>query len=180
MTNRNDVFLKPVARDDIEPFCDLMKEAFGASAPPASSPDPEMPPENEVRDYFERPEGHVMWVMEGESRVGGVVVEVGTKSGRNMLVWFFIAPDLHSHGLGTKAWYAIERQWPETRVWGLGTPYCDKRDLNFYINKCGFHVVEFFNEHHLDLATNENGLLSGRSGQQEESFWFEKNMMLLD
>lgn len=28
------------------------------------------------------------------------------------------------------------------------TPYFEVRNIHFYVNKCGFHIVEFFNEHH--------------------------------
>lgn len=26
------------------------------------------------------------------------------------------------------------------------------RNIHFYVNKCGFHIVEFFNEHHPDTS----------------------------
>ena len=29
-------------------------------------------------------------------------------------------------------------------------PHFDRRNIHFYINRCGFHAVEFFNEHHPD------------------------------
>lgn len=176
MTDRNAVFLAPVTKDSIESFCALMKDAFEASAVP-SPLDPEMPPEDEVKEYFKSPDGHVMWIVENGCRIGGAVVETNAEPGRNMLVRFFIAPHLHSRGLGTKAWHAIERHWPETRIWELGTPYCDKRNLNFYINKCGFHVVEFFNEHHPELVEGEDARCREESGlPEEDSFRFEKLM----
>ena len=37
---------------------------------------------------------------------------------------------------------------PDVREWELGTPYFEVRNIHFYVNKCGFHIVEFFNEHH--------------------------------
>jgi hypothetical protein len=30
------------------------------------------------------------------------------------------------------------------------TPYFEKRNIHFYVNRCGFHIVEFFNSHHPD------------------------------
>ena len=28
------------------------------------------------------------------------------------------------------------------------TPYFETRNIHFYVNRCGFHIVEFFNERH--------------------------------
>ena len=30
--------------------------------------------------------------------------------------------------------------------------YFEVRNIHFYVNKCGFHIVEFFNEHHPDTS----------------------------
>ena len=38
----------------------------------------------------------------------------------------------------------------KTIAWETITPYFEKRNVHFYVNKCGFHIVEFFNEHHPD------------------------------
>ena len=36
---------------------------------------------------------------------------------------------------------------PKIEVWETFTPYFDRRNIHFYINRLGFHAVEFFNEH---------------------------------
>ncbi len=35
-------------------------------------------------------------------------------------------------------------------VWETGTPYFERRNIHFYVNKCGFHIVEYYNEKHPD------------------------------
>ena len=35
-------------------------------------------------------------------------------------------------------------------VWETVTPYFEKRNIHFYVNRCGFHIVEFFNKYHPD------------------------------
>lgn len=30
------------------------------------------------------------------------------------------------------------------------TPYFEKRNIQFYVNRSGFHIVEFFSSHHPD------------------------------
>lgn len=59
-------------------------------------------------------------------------------------------PSNHSRGLGLSAWKAIEAQYPDTVLWETATPYFEKRNIHFYVNKFGFHIVEFYNEHHPD------------------------------
>ena len=68
----------------------------------------------------------------------------------NELLLFYVNVDCHSKGIGAAAWQAIEARYPQTKVWETVTPYFEKRNLHFYINKCGFHAVEFFNPHHKD------------------------------
>ena len=60
----------------------------------------------------------------------------------------YINPDCHSRGIGQTVWRMIEEKYPETKVWETHTPYFEKRNIHFYVNKCGFHIVEFYNPHH--------------------------------
>ena len=43
--------------------------------------------------------------------------------------------------------------YPQVKAWSTITPYFEKRNIHFYVNRCGFHIVEFFNSHH--PMTNE-------------------------
>ena len=36
---------------------------------------------------------------------------------------------------------------PETKVWETCTPYFEKRNIHFYVNKCGFQIDQFWCEH---------------------------------
>lgn len=62
----------------------------------------------------------------------------------------FTSPHAHSKGIGYAAWSEIEKTYPQVRVWGLVTPYFKTRNIHFYVNRYGFHIVEFFNSHHPD------------------------------
>lgn len=86
-------------------------------------------------------------LMDGE-KVGGVVLKV--EGERGDLELLFVSPRIHSKGVGYAAWRAVERLHPEVRVWETVTPYFEKRNIHFYVNRCGFHIVEFFNAHHPD------------------------------
>ena len=87
-------------------------------------------------------------IMLGNEKVGGVVISVAENRGELELL--FVSPKAHSKGIGYKAWCEVERLHPEVMVWETVTPYFEKRNIHFYVNRCGFHIVEFFNSHHPD------------------------------
>ena len=43
---------------------------------------------------------------------------------------------------------AIEKYYPDAELWETHTPYFERRNIHFYVNKCGFRIVEFFSEYH--------------------------------
>ena len=102
--------------------------------------------------------------------VGGLVLQINEKTQHNHLDLLFVSPDVHSQGIGYAAWQEVEKLYPETKVWETCTPYFEKRNIHFYINKCGFHAVEFFGEFNRD--PNEEDCGEGPS----EMFRFEKRM----
>jgi len=69
----------------------------------------------------------------------------------------------------------VEQLHPEVTVWETVTPYFEKRNIHFYVNRCGFHIVEFYNSHHPDPNDPD-------AGQQMDEqfpdgmFRFEKRM----
>ena len=88
-------------------------------------------------------------------KVGGVVIRVEGESGELELL--FVNPEVHSKGIGYSAWCLIEQLHPEVTVWETVTPYFEKRNIHFYVNRCGFHIVEYFNSHHPDPNDPDSG-----------------------
>ena len=84
-------------------------------------------------------------LLNGE-RVGGAVISV--KGNHGELELLFVNSEVHSKGIGYAAWCLIEQLHPEVTVWGTTTPYFEKRNIHFYVNRCGFHIVEYFCPHH--------------------------------
>lgn len=78
--------------------------------------------------------------------VGGAVIRVSGSHGDLELL--FISPESHSKGVGYAAWCEIEKLHPEVEVWETLTPYFETRNIHFYVNRCGFHIVEYLNKHH--------------------------------
>ena len=100
---------------------------------------------------------------------GGVVVRINGDKGDLELL--FVPPRVHSKGIGYAAWCEIERMYPQVKVWETVTPYFEKRNIHFYVNRCGFHIVEFFNSHHLDPNDPD-----GDNLMNDGMFRFEKVM----
>ena len=104
---------------------------------------------------------------------GGLVIRVdGDKGDLDLL---FVSPKSHSKGIGYAAWCEVEKLHPEVTVWETVTPYFEKRNIHFYVNRCGFHIVEFFNSHHRDPNDPDTG---GSEDEQfpEGMFRFEKRI----
>ena len=88
-------------------------------------------------------------VLNGE-KVGGAIVKIDKETGHNHLEILFVSPEEHTKGIGFGAWQEIEALYPQTKIWETCTPYFEKRNIHFYVNKCGFHIVEFYNEFNID------------------------------
>ncbi len=93
-------------------------------------------------------DGEAYRIMLDDQPVGGVIIKVD--GNRGDLEILFVSPRVHSKGIGYAAWCAVEKLHPEVKVWETVTPYFEKRNIHFYVNRCGFHIVEFFNSHHPD------------------------------
>ena len=61
--------------------------------------------------------------------------------------------------------------YPETKVWETHTPLFEKRNIHFYVNKCGFKIVEYLSEKYNNHHEKEGGLPGG-----EDFFRLEKVM----
>lgn len=116
-------------------------------------------------------------IREDEKMVGGLVLKIDEKTQHNKLELLFVHPRAHSKGIGYAAWQEVERLYPEAKVWETCTPYFETRNIHFYVNKCGFHIVEFFNSHHSDPHDPETGEENNHEGEDFDGmFRFEKQM----
>lgn len=102
-------------------------------------------------------EGAAYRIRENGKPVGGLILKIDEQTQHNELEILFVSPDCHSKGVGYAAWCEVERLYPDTVVWETCTPYFEKRNIHFYVNKCGFQIVEFFCEYHRDPYEDGNG-----------------------
>lgn len=123
-------------------FAVAVIEAFG------SLPGGPIPSDEDLDQAIHAPKAVVLRILCDGRKVGGAVLTIDTGTQRNSLDLFFLKRGEEGQGIGLKAWRAIERRYPETIAWQTHTPYFEKRNIHFYVNKCGFKIVEFFNRHH--------------------------------
>ena len=173
------VTLSPAMKEDLPVFKQELQEAFmkglQESFPEQKDPTKMGPiPSDEdfqhsltAKDFVVR-----QLVLNGE-RIGGVVLKINNNTHRNEVYFLYTKANAHGKGLGTKAWEAIESAFPETKVWELHTPYFEKRNIHFYLNQCGFKIVEFY--HRGNPGPNVEGE-EPKSDEEFEFFRFEKVM----
>ncbi len=161
------IALEQVGTDDLSAYKALMRRSFEERVRELfGAPDAAPVPAQEDIDRA-RGEGADLWhIVADGTRAGGAVVSAA-ENGKYRLDFLFLAPEAHGKGLGRRAWNAIEAMYPQARVWELYTPCFEKRNIHFYINVCGFRVVEYFNPRHPDPHAPDG----------EEFFRFEKELM---
>ena len=145
--------LRPLAPDDREQFILDNQEAFNYGAlEEFGLRDDHFEEDGEIisRKTIEASidGGEAYRIMRCGEPVGGVIIKV--EGDRGDLDILFVSPRVHSKGIGYAAWCAVEQLHPEVTVWETVTPYFEKRNIHFYVNRCGFHIVEFYNSHHPD------------------------------
>ena len=90
--------------------------------------------------------GEAYRIIADDKIVRGAVIKVSGSHGDLELL--FIKPEVHSKGIGYAAWCEIENLHPEVTVWETFTSCFETRNIHFYVNRCGFHIVEYLNKHH--------------------------------
>ena len=153
-------------RDLQEAFAKAVTEAFG------SIPDEMIPSDEDIEESFSAPGAVTYHILSDGNKVGGAVLAIDEATHHNSLDLFYISTKEHGRGIGYKAWRAIEERYPDTRVWETHTPYFEKRNIHFYVNKCGFKIVEYYNMYNPDPHRADKEGLPGDG----ELFRFEKIM----
>ena len=106
--------------------------------------------------------------------VGGLILQIDRQHAKGELEILFVNPEAHSKGIGQAAWKAVESMHPEIRVWETITPYFEKRNIHFYVNRLGFHIVEFWNKYQHGPAVPED--IEENWSEDDEMFVFRKFM----
>ena len=142
--------LKKIGSPEIEFFQQKMVESFqsGVSERFGDLSAAPIPPEDDLSRCCQNENCDLRAIMLDGVPAGAVVIEKNDRTGRYSLDLFFIFSEFINKHIGSKAWQLIEKTYSNARVWETHTPYFERRNIHFYVNKCGFKIVEFFNEFH--------------------------------
>lgn len=169
----NSVSLAVADASDFPAFKKELQEAFAIAviAEYGELPDGPIPDDEDLDKSMSTPGAIVLRILSDGRKVGGAVVTINEETHHNTLDLFFLDVDEHGHGLGHKAWLAIEARYPQTITWQTHTPYFEKRNIHFYVNKCGFKIIAFHHAKYPDLHQPGPSDLP-----DDEGFLFEKVM----
>ena len=177
---KTDVMLVPLTEEDREAFIKDNQWAFKYGATKEfGMRDNHFEEEGEIisRATIEQAidHGEAYRIVCDGKKVGGVIIRV--EGNRGDLEILFVNPDVHSKGIGYAAWCAVEKMHPEVNVWETVTPYFETRNIHFYVNRCGFHIVEFYNSHHPEPNNPAEGHYEvEEDGSMDGMFRFEKRI----
>ena len=174
---KNELILLPLDEADVPEFKREMQRAFQIGYEQVFGPcsDAVLPDADVERSL--RAEGAAAYVVRWRDRMaGGAIVRIDRVTGHNHLELLFVRVGMQGGGVGQALWSALEERYPETVVWETCTPYFEKRNLHFYVNCCGFHIVEFFHPQHR-FPGEEGEYHGGMSDEAADYFFrFEKRM----
>lgn len=171
------ITLEFVREEELEDLKKKIQEAFGeAVVKEFGQQDGPIPDDEDIDKAFHAPDAVVCHLVESGHKIGGAVLSIHTETQHNSLDFFFISPEYQNKGFGYAAWKAIEERYPDTKIWETVTPYFEKRNIHFYVNRCGFKIVEFWNQNHPDPHECEEFTEGELPVGYDESFRFEKIM----
>ena len=165
--------LLPLAQTDINKFKQDIQEAFQKGFEDVyGKTDGIILPEKDI-DRSLNEKGSVAYkaILDGEF-IGGTVVVINEETQHNHLDLLYVKHGTQTKGIGFEIWKTIETLYPKTKVWETCTPYFEKRNIHFYVNKCGFHIIEFLNEKNPGKDKPEDFIGDGGDGM----FVFQKQM----
>ena len=177
------VSLVPLTEDDKEQFIIENQRAFKFGAleefglrDEHIDDDGEIISRKTIDESLSAKENEAYWIVADGRKAGGVIVKIDKETNHNHLEILFTVPEEHSKGIGYGAWQAVEALHPETEVWETCTPYFEKRNIHFYVNKCGFQIDEFWCEHFQSSHSMPDDEEHDGSEGPDEMFHFVKRM----
>ena len=84
---------------------------------------------------------YTSYSISSDGRILGAVIVIVRSDRVIYLENIFTDPLFHDKGLGSQTWDFLLKRFPNTCLWQTETPGYSKRNHNFYINKCGFHLI---------------------------------------
>ena len=166
----DEIKLQPLLFEQRDDFIRRNQQAFMKAAVETFGPqEKEVISREDILRSLDDPKEEIFRILLNGQVVGGVSLCIDRETQYNSLDLLFLDPEIHSQNIGFRVWNMIETMYPKTKVWETHTPYFETRNIHFYVNKCGFQIVEFFNPKHPEKHTAD-------TPGGEFFFRFEKHM----
>lgn len=140
---------EPLTEEMIPTLAPIMKRAFDEDARIHLGEDDGGPPGYDdgslLRKNISSPNATAFQISLDGVPAGGFILFLDHPAKRGYLGVIFLDPACENRGLGTRVWNWVESKYPDIAVWELDTPAFSRRNHNFYVNKCGFHIVRIEN-----------------------------------
>ncbi len=145
MKYENNIKFIPFTEKDIPELIPIMKRAFDEDTRIHLGREAGGPPGYDNGEFLRR------WGLHEHSTpfkislddkvIGAIILWINNENHHNALGTIFLDIDIQERGLGLEIWRKVEEMYPDTIAWHTETPIFSHRNHNFYVNKCGFHVV---------------------------------------
>ena len=164
--------LIPLKEEDIKDFKSSMQEAFQYWYESVCWKSDEILSESHIDRSLNKENSYAYEMIDDDWKLlWGAIVTINENQ-HNELDFLFVKVWIQSKWVWQAIRKEIEKIHSDTKVWETVTPYFDKRNIHFYVNKLHFHITEYFNENHIDPNCPEDEYM-GRDGWM---FWFQKVM----
>jgi len=124
-----------------------------------------------IEASIDGPDAETYRIVSDGKVVGGMIISIDKNTLEGELEILFITPACHSKGIGKASWFALEAMHPEIVKWTTFTPYFETRNIHFYVNRLGFHIVAFL---HKGFQDPKGHYISEE--EDDMMFMFEKTM----
>lgn len=122
--------LIPIKETEKEKFIKDLQSAFEVSViKEYGKQDEEAIPRKDIEDSINAKGVETFNISLNNEIVGGVAIAINEKTLHNSLELFFIKENYQSKGIGLSVWKAVEKKYPNTKVWETVTPYFEKRNI---------------------------------------------------
>lgn len=85
---------------------------------------------------------HAYRVDKDGKTIGAMIIFIQEQRKEGMLGCIFVDPDEAGKGLGYTMWRFAEESHKDIKTWYTETPAVSYRNHRFYVNKCGFSIIE--------------------------------------
>lgn len=181
MNNASEViaFVK-MSEDDVPRITPIVAEAFSKAVLEALGEEKAKMHDEAFNDnalmqaaFAEEMDAYIIVINGIESGVAFVKVNLAEQA--YSLELFCISQQHHSQGVGARVWFELENMYPNAKTWETTTPTFAIKNVNFYVNKCKFHIVELLDAVKIAQDIGDDNLYTS-APDYRYSFRFQKKM----